>query len=141
MRPLSRRLSLLPSGAHACHRTTSMNHLFAHVEIKGSLTFSKELMLEGRVEGDISSTAHLIIGEKAFVKGPITTRSVVVFGHVEGNITVQERCEVKSTATIVGNITAATFAIEEGASFCGRSHVSMPPKSSSGSHVKQLRAS
>ena len=67
-----------------------MNHLSTHVEIKGSLTFSQELLLEGRVEGDVSSTASLTIGEKAFVKGTINTRSIVVSGRVEGNITVQE---------------------------------------------------
>lgn len=107
-----------------------MNQIYAHVEIKGSLTFSQELLMEGRVEGDVSSTAPLIIGEKAFVKGTISTRSVVVCGHVEGNITVQERCEVKSTATIFGNITASTFVIEAGASFCGRSRVHAPSSSS-----------
>lgn len=104
-----------------------MNHLFAHVEIKGSLSFSRELLLDVRVEGDVSSPAPLIIGEKAFIKGTVNTHSVVVSGHVEGNITVQERCLVKSTATILGNITASTFAIEEGATFCGHSQVRMPP--------------
>ena len=116
-----------------------MNHLLAHVEIKGSLTFTQELLLEGRVEGDISSPTHLVIGEKAFVKGTVSTRSVVVSGHVEGNITVKERCEVKATATILGNITAATFAIEEGATFCGHSQVAKPPASSN-QPQKQRRA-
>ena len=100
-----------------------MNHLSTHVEIKGSLTFSQELLIEGRVEGDVSSSAPLTIGEQAFVKGTVNTRSVVVCGHVEGNITVQERCQVKSTATVLGNITAATFSIEAGAMFCGHSQV------------------
>ncbi len=113
-----------------------MNHLFANVEINGLLKFSQELMLDGRIEGDISSSAPLIIGEKAFVKGTVNTLSVVVFGHVEGNITVKERCEVKSTATVIGNITAASFAIEEGATFCGRSQVQLPASSSSGKPTK-----
>jgi cytoskeletal protein CcmA (bactofilin family) len=108
-----------------------MNHLFAHVEIKGSLTFSQELLMEGRVEGDIVSSAPLIIGQQAWVKGPVTTRSVIVHGHVEGNISVQERCELKSTATVLGNITAATLVIEAEATFRGRSKV---PSSSPGKH-------
>jgi cytoskeletal protein CcmA (bactofilin family) len=105
-----------------------MNHLFANVEINGSLSFSQELHLEGRVEGEVTSSAPLTIGAQGCVKGTIHTRSLIVHGHVEGNITVQERCEVKATATILGNITAATFSIEEGATFCGRSHVRMPSK-------------
>ena len=104
-----------------------MNHLFANVEIKGLLTFSEELLLDGKVEGDVSSSGPLIIGEHAYVKGTVSTQSIVVRGHVEGNITVKERCDVKSTATILGNITAGTFSIEAGATFCGHSRVQMPP--------------
>jgi cytoskeletal protein CcmA (bactofilin family) len=106
-----------------------MNHLFANVEIKGVLTCSQELLMEGRVEGDVTSTAALIIGAQGFIKGTVNTRSVVVLGHVEGNITVQESCVVKSSATILGNITAATFSIEEGATFCGHSKVQKRPSS------------
>lgn len=119
-----------------------MNQLYAHVEIKGSLTFSQDLLLEGRVLGDVFSTACLIIGEEAFVQGTISTRSVIISGRVEGDIHVQERCEVKSTATVLGNITSATFVIEAGASFCGRSQIGSPqpkspPLSSSNAPPKQ----
>ncbi len=116
-----------------------MNKLFANVEIKGSLSLSQELLMEGKLEGDVTSTAPLTIGEEAFIKGTINTRSVVVFGHVEGNITVQERCDVKASATVMGNITAATFSIEEGATFCGHSLVRKTPPSS-GNPVKPQRA-
>ncbi len=105
----------------------------------GSLSFSQELLMEGKLEGDVSSSAHLIIGEQAFIKGTINTRSVVVHGHVEGNITVQERCLVTASATILGNITAATFAIEEGATFCGHSQVRQNTPSS-GNVLKHQRA-
>ncbi len=107
-----------------------MNGLAADVEIKGSIKFSQELLLEGRVEGDlISSTSSLTIGENASVKGTVSTRSVTIFGSVEGDIEVQERCEVKATAKIFGNISARTFSIEEGAIFQGRSKVQKLPQS------------
>lgn len=104
-----------------------MNGLSADVEIKGSLTFSNELLLEGRVEGDIISGSTLVIGEKASVKGTVRTLNVTIHGVVEGDIEAQERCEVKSTAQILGNITARRFSIEEGATFQGRSKVQNPP--------------
>jgi cytoskeletal protein CcmA (bactofilin family) len=106
-----------------------MNHLFANIEIQGSLTFSKELRMDGRIEGDVHSTGPLVIGEQAVIKGAVNTRSVIVHGRVEGNITVLERCEVKATAIVLGNITAATFSIEEGATFCGHSQVRMSASS------------
>ena len=108
-----------------------MNGLSADVEIKGSLTFSNELLLEGRVEGDIVSGSTLIIGEQASVKGTLRTLNVIIYGVVEGDIDAKERCEVKSTARIIGNISARRFSIEEGATFQGRSKVqpSSPPQS------------
>ena len=100
-----------------------MNTLDKDVVIKGSITFAQQLMLDGTVEGDIASGGTVTVGETALVKGTIKTGAAVIFGKVEGNLTVQGRCEVKSTATIVGDITAASFQLEEGATFQGRSRV------------------
>ena len=100
-----------------------MNTLSQDVEIRGSITFAQQLTIEGKVEGDVVSAGDLTIGEGALVKGEIKTRSVVICGTVEGNVTVQERCQARSTAVIHGDITAGTFAADAGASFMGRSRV------------------
>lgn len=100
-----------------------MNSLSNDVTIKGSITFAQQLLLDGTVEGDVNSAGTLTVGESALVKGTIKTGAAVIFGKVEGNTIVQGRCEVKSTATIVGDITAASFQLEEGATFQGRSRV------------------
>jgi cytoskeletal protein CcmA (bactofilin family) len=42
---------------------------------------------------------------------------------VEGTIAAQERCDLKATATVIGDITAGTLAVEEGATFSGSSKV------------------
>lgn len=106
-----------------------MNGLSADVEIKGSITFSNELLLEGRVEGEIISASKLVIGKDAVVKGNVSTASVTVHGRVEGDIAAQDRCEIKATASVIGNISARIFSIEEGATFQGRSRVQNPPQS------------
>lgn len=103
--------------------TTSKNVLANDVEIKGSIKFSHDLIIDGKIEGEVSSDGALTVGENALIKGEIKTRAVTLFGKVEGNITVQERCELKSNAVLVGDVTAATLAIEEGATFLGRSQV------------------
>ncbi|MDB6119773.1 MAG: polymer-forming cytoskeletal [Verrucomicrobiaceae bacterium] len=100
-----------------------MNLLVQDVEIVGNITFKDGLTIEGRVEGEITSPGDLTIGEHALIKGDIKTRSVIVHGRVEGNITVQERCDARATSVIVGDITAGTFAVAEGATFSGRSRV------------------
>ena len=103
--------------------TTSKNVLANDVEIKGSIKFSHDLIIDGKIEGEVTSDGSLTVGENALIKGEIKTRAVTIFGKVEGNITVQERCELKSNAVLVGDVGAGTLAIEEGATFLGRSQV------------------
>lgn len=103
--------------------SSSKNVLSNDVEIKGTIKFSNDLIIDGRIEGEVISDGSLTIGENAFVKGDIRTKSVVVFGKVEGNITVKENCDLKSNAEIVGDIGAGTLAIEGGATFMGNSKV------------------
>ena len=103
--------------------TSTKNVLSNDVEIKGSIKFSHDLIIDGRIEGEVHSDGALTVGENANIKGEIKTRTVVIFGKVEGNIIVQERCELKSNAILIGDISAGTLSIEEGATFDGRSSV------------------
>ena len=70
--------------------------LSSDVEIKGSIKFQKELLIDGKVEGEINSDGVLTIGENADIRGEIKTKSITVYGKVQGNITVGERCELKT---------------------------------------------
>jgi len=97
--------------------------LSSDVEIKGSIKFQKELLIDGKVEGEINSDGVLTIGENADIRGEIKTKSITVYGKVQGNITVGERCELKSRCTLQGDLKAARLVIEEGATFVGKSEV------------------
>ena len=103
--------------------STHKNILSSDVEIKGSLKFSNDLIIDGKIEGEVTSDGSLTVGENAFVQGEIRTKSVVLFGRVQGNITVTERCELKSSAVLEGDVVAGTLSIEEGATFMGTSSV------------------
>jgi len=108
--------------------------LSSDVEIKGSIKFQKELLIDGKVEGEINSDGVLTIGENADIRGEIKTKSITVYGKVHGNITVAERCELKSKCTLQGDLKAARLVIEEGATFIGKSEVTsgtIPAKSTS----------
>src|SRR5215208_3972716 len=65
--------------------------LSSDVEIKGTIKFQKELLIDGRVEGDINSDGVLTVGENAEIHGEIKTKSITVYGKVHGNIMVGER--------------------------------------------------
>ncbi len=102
---------------------TGKNLLSADVEIKGSIKFQNELIIDGKVEGEITSTGILTVGENAEIRGEIKTKSVTVLGKVHGNITVDERCELKGRAVLQGDLKAARLVIEDGATFVGKSEV------------------
>jgi cytoskeletal protein CcmA (bactofilin family) len=100
------------------------NILGADVEFKGSIKFTNELSIDGKVEGEIFSAAGILtIGENAEIRGEIKTKSVTVLGKVNGNITVDERCELKGRSQLIGDLKAARLVIEEGATFVGKSEV------------------
>ncbi len=99
------------------------NILASDVEIKGSIKFQNDLTIDGKVEGEIISPGTLTVGENAEIRGEIKTKGVTVFGKVHGNITVEERCELKSHAVLHGDLKAARLVIEDGATFVGKSEV------------------
>ena len=112
-------LSRPPSGA-------SRNILSSDVEIKGTVKFTNDLIIDGKIEGEISSDGSLTVGENARLKAEIKTATVVVYGKVHGNITALERVELKSSAEVIGDIKAKTLSIEAGAIFVGKSTVGTP---------------
>lgn len=104
----------------------SRNVLSSDVEIKGTVKFTNDLVVDGRIEGEIQSDGNLTVGENARLKAEIKTGTVVVYGKVHGNIVASDRVELKSTAEVVGDIKAKSLAIEPGAIFVGKSSVGTP---------------
>jgi len=101
------------------------NYLANDIEIKGSIKFNNELGFDGIIEGAIvSDDGILTVGKSASVKGEVRAKSVLVMGRVIGNITVQERCELRSNSQLIGDLRAARLILEEGATFVGQSVVS-----------------
>jgi cytoskeletal protein CcmA (bactofilin family) len=98
--------------------------LSSDVEIKGTIKFQKELLIDGKVEGEINSDGALTVGENADIRAEVKTKSITIYGKVQGNVTVSERCELKSKCTLQGDLKAARLIIEEGATFIGKSEVS-----------------
>ena len=90
------------------------------VVTQGQMTSGEDLLIEGRFEGNISLEDHcLTIGTEGHVKAEIRARQVVVLGSVTGNVVAHEKIEIRRTGHVVGDLVAATVAIEEGAYFKG----------------------
>ncbi len=102
------------------------NVLSTDVEIKGTVKFTNDLVVDGKIEGEIHSDGNLTVGENARIKAEIKTATVVVYGKVYGNLTATDRVELKASAEVVGDIKAKTLSIEAGAIFVGKSTVGTP---------------
>ena len=113
----------------------------AKSQVIGSLRFSDDLLIDGTVEGDISSEGVLSVGQNAVIRAEINTKSVIIHGKVIGNVTVTDRVELKSTAELVGDIQAASLAIEGGAIFIGHSTVGAPTVGTTGASAAKKAAS
>lgn len=119
-------LNTLTSGLTSSETSvsSSKNVLANDVDIKGTIKFENELIFDGKIEGEIVSDAGaLTLGKNADVNGEVRTKSVVVHGTVTGNITVSERCELKASSQLTGDLKAMRMIIEEGATFIGKSEV------------------
>ncbi len=102
------------------------NILSNDVHIKGSVRFTNDLLVDGRIEGEISSDGALTVAENAHIKAEVKTKSVVIYGKVHGNIICTDRVEIKASAEMVGDVKAGTLSIEPGAIFVGKSEVGTP---------------
>ncbi|YCM45430.1 polymer-forming cytoskeletal protein [Verrucomicrobiaceae bacterium 227] len=113
------------------------NILSNDVHINGSVRFTNDLLVDGRIEGEISSDGALTVAENAHIKAEVKTKSVVIYGKVHGNIICTDRVEIKASAEMVGDVKAGTLSIEPGAIFVGKSEVGTPsaaPKKDNPAH-------
>ena len=63
------------------------------------------------------------MGQNAKVRGDVKTRTVILKGNVNGNITVQERCELHSNSQLIGDLKAVRLSLEDGATLLGKLEV------------------
>jgi cytoskeletal protein CcmA (bactofilin family) len=91
-------------------------HIGKSVVIKGELSGSEDLHIDGEVEGNIDLKEHVLtIGPHARVRANVSAREIVVHGKVEGNLNGTERVELKRSAVHVGDISTQRIVIEDGA--------------------------
>src|SRR6185312_17081333 len=99
---------------------TDLANIGKSVVIKGELSGSEDLYLDGQVEGSIELRDHsLTIGPNGHVRANINAKEVIVQGKVERNITGTDRVELRKSAVQVGDIATQRIVIEDGAYFKG----------------------
>ena len=95
--------------------------------VKGSLTSNGALRIDGQFEGDITTTADIIVGESGRITATIGARNAVVAGSVNGNMDIGDKLELLPTAKVVGDLKVGSLIIGEGAVFKGNCEMRQSP--------------
>lgn len=98
-----------------------MANIGKSISIHGDLTGNEDLVLEGTVEGRVDlPNNQLTIGANGRIPAEVNAKSVIVIGHVQGDVNGTERVEVQATGVVEGNIRTPKLLVAEGAVLNGK---------------------
>lgn len=95
--------------------------------IKGEITGSESLFVDGKVEGSITLPGNRVtVGRNGQVAANITAREIVILGKIRGNVSASDRVEIRAEGSLTGDVTVARISIEDGAFFKGGIDIRKP---------------
>ena len=101
--------------------------------IKGEVTGSESLYIDGRVEGAINLPGNRVtVGRNGQVQANINAREVVVLGKVKGNLTASDRVDIRNEGSLTGDVVCQRISIEDGAYFKGGIDIRKPTAKEAG---------
>jgi cytoskeletal protein CcmA (bactofilin family) len=110
--------------AQAQGRTTNRTteaRIGSGASVRGRIHGEGDLLVEGRVEGDVALRGDLTIAEGASVEcEAVETHALTVAGALEAEVTASGPIRLESSARVRGNLRGAAVAIADGARFSGR---------------------
>src|SRR5437870_2632792 len=109
--------------------------------IKGEVTGSESLYIDGRVEGSINLSGNRVtVGRNGVVAANTNAREIVVLGKVRGNLTASDRVDIRSDGSLTGDVVAARISIEDGAFFKGGIDIRKAGQKPNGEEAKPTTA-
>ena len=99
---------------------TLHSYVGSNTTIKGNLECSEDFLVEGAVEGNLSSEGLIVLGKEAVVKGEVSAKEAAVSGIVVGTVRCSERLEIYECAKIIGTIQAPVIKMFAGAQINAR---------------------
>jgi len=114
-------VSAIPAGTPLTTPTRTGASISQGIRIKGEVTGSEDLYIDGIVEGKLNlANGSLTIGPNGHVKADVNAREVIVRGQIEGKVSGRDRVQLLGTAKVNGEVQTERLAIEEGASLRGK---------------------
>jgi cytoskeletal protein CcmA (bactofilin family) len=101
----------------------SISLLSKNVRIEGEIQGPENLHVEGYLKGAVELSGDIFIGNTGIVEADVEAKNIVIQGEVTGNVKAHHQLEIHPTGKLVGDCTAASIDIKEGAVFEGRSNM------------------
>ena len=103
------------------------------LSIKGEITGTESLFIDGKVEGSINIPGNRVtVGKNGVVNASISAREIVVLGKLKGNVTATDRVDIRAEGALTGDVAAARISIEDGAFFKGGIDIRKPGQKANG---------
>jgi cytoskeletal protein CcmA (bactofilin family) len=99
---------------------TLHSYVGCNTTIKGNFECREDFVVEGAVEGNLSSEGLIVLGKDAVVKGEVSAKKVAISGVVVGTVRCSERLEIYDSAKIIGNIQVPVLKMAPGAQINAR---------------------
>jgi cytoskeletal protein CcmA (bactofilin family) len=126
-RPTASEPTPAPANRNAVLNTQEQATIGKSLVIKGEVTGSESLYIDGRVEGSIQLAGNRVtIGRNGQVSANINAREVVVLGKVRGNLNASDRVDIRNEGSLTGDVIAQRISIEDGAFFKGGIDIRKP---------------
>ena len=95
----------------------------AGTTLKGDISSSSDLRIDGTIIGNIHSSAKIVIGSTGVVEGDLSGNQADIVGKVSGNIRTKELLQLRGESVVTGNLYAGKLQIEPSATFNGQCHM------------------
>ncbi|HME12431.1 MAG TPA: polymer-forming cytoskeletal protein [Candidatus Acidoferrum sp.] len=140
--PASPKTNASPAASVPAASVRSGASISQGIKIKGELTGSEDLYVDGIVEGKLNlSNGVLTIGPNGTVKADVDAREVMISGRIDGNINAREKIQLWSTGQVSGEVRTERLAIEEGATLRGKVEAGKAPAKAAAAAAKGFSGS
>ena len=110
--------------------TTSL--LSKEIKIEGDIQGNEDFQVDGELKGSIKLTGSVHVGPTGIVEADVEADNIVIQGQITGNVLARKQLQIQATGKLLGDCTATSIDIKEGALFEGRSKMIRSPAASSG---------
>lgn len=102
-------------------RESELNFIGHTTSIEGNIVSDGDLHINGKIKGKIRCSGSISLGDEGRIEGEVYAENAIIGGEIQGKIVVKNKVTLESKSSLVGELSCARLAIEEGANFDGSS--------------------